>query len=100
MITLQHYLILALMLFAIGMAGVLTRKNTILVFISLEIMLNAVNLVFLAAAYYLKDGAGQVMVVFSMTVAAAEAAIGLAIVLMLFHHARKLSIEDFQTLKG
>jgi NADH-quinone oxidoreductase subunit K len=70
MITLQHYLILALMLFAIGMAGVLTRKNTILVFISLEIMLNAVNLMFLAGAYYLKDGAGQVMVVFSMTVAA------------------------------
>ena len=100
MIMLQHFLILGLLLFSIGMAGVLTRKNIILVFISLEIMLNAVNLIFLAAAFYLKDGAGQVMVVFSMTVAAAEAAIGLAIVLMLFHHTHKLNIEDFKILKG
>ena len=99
MITLNHYLVLSAILFAIGTAGVFLRRNVITLLLSIEIMLNAVNLTFIAAGRQFAAVDGQVIVFFVMTVAAAEAAVGLAIVIALFRHRESLNPEAFTSLK-
>ena len=99
MITLNHYLVLSAILFVIGTAGVCLRRNVITILLSIEIMLNAVNLTFVAAGRQFAAVDGQVIVFFVMTVAAAEAAVGLAIVIALFRHRESLNPEAFTSLK-
>ena len=99
MITLNHYLVLSAVLFAIGTAGVFLRRNLITVLLSIEIMLNAVNLTFVAAGRQYAAVDGQIIVFFVMTVAAAEAAVGLAIVIALFRHRESLNPDTFTALK-
>jgi NADH-quinone oxidoreductase subunit K len=98
-ITLNHYLILSGVLFSIGTAGVFLRRNLITILLSIEIMLNAVNLTFVAAGRYLGTVDGQIITFFVMTVAAAEAAVGLALVIALFRHRETLSPDAFTVLK-
>ena len=98
-VTLNHYLVLSAVLFAIGTAGVFLRRNVITLLLSIEIMLNAVNLTFVAAGRHFASVDGQVIVFFVMTVAAAEAAVGLAIVIALFRHRESLNPEAFTSLK-
>ena len=98
-ITLNHYLVLSAMLFAIGTAGVFLRRNVITVLLSVEIMLNAVNLTFVAAGRHFASVDGQIIVFFVMTVAAAEAAVGLALVIALFRHRETLSPDAYTALK-
>ena len=97
--TLDHYLLLSAILFAIGTAGVFLRRNVITLLLSIEIMLNAVNLTFVAFGRVLGDADGQIIVFFVMTVAAAEAAVGLAIVIALFRHKETLTPDVFTSLK-
>ena len=97
--TLNHYLILSAILFSIGAAGVFLRRNVITLLLAVEIMLNAVNLTFVAAGRHLGSLDGQIIVFFVMTVAAAEAAVGLAIVIALFRHRETLSPDAFTVLK-
>ena len=97
--TLTAYLLLSAVLFAIGTAGVFLRRNLITVLLSVEVMLNAVNLTFIAAARQYGSVDGQIIVFFVMTVAAAEAAVGLAIVIALFRHRESLNPDDFTSLK-
>jgi NADH-quinone oxidoreductase subunit K len=99
MITLNHYLALSALLFVIGTTGVFLRRNVITVLLSIEIMLNAVNLTFIAAGRQFASVDGQVIVFFVITVAAAEAAVGLAIVIALFRHRELLNPEAFTSLK-
>ena len=99
MITLNHYLVLSAVLFSIGTAGVFLRRNIITLLLSIEIMLNAVNLTFVAVGRYLGTVEGQIITFFVMTVAAAEAAVGLAIVIALFRHKESLSPDVFTSLK-
>ncbi len=99
MITLNHYLVLSAILFVIGTAGVFLRRNVITILLSIEIMLNAVNLTFVAAGRQFAAVDGQVIVFFVMTVAAAEAAVGLAIIIALFRHRESLNPEAFTSLK-
>ena len=98
-ITLNHYLVLSALLFAIGTAGVFLRRNLITVLLSIEIMLNAVNLTFVAAGRQFAAVDGQIIVFFVMTVAAAEAAVGLALVIALFRHRESLNPDAFTSLK-
>ena len=97
--TLNSYLMLSGALFAIGTAGVFLRRNLITILLSIEIMLNAVNLTFVAVDRYLGSVDGQIIVFFVMTVAAAEAAVGLAIVIGLFRHRESLNPDMFTSLK-
>ena len=97
--TLNHFLILSGELFAIGTAGVFLRRNLITILLSIEIMLNAVNLMFVAVGRYRGTVDGQIITFFVMTVAAAEAAVGLAIVISLFRHRETLSPDAFTSLK-
>ena len=99
MIPLNHYLILSGILFSIGTAGVFLRRNLITMLLSVEIMLNAVNLTFVAAGRQFAAVDGQVIVFFVMTVAAAEAAVGLALIIALFRHRESLNPEAFTSLK-
>ena len=99
MVPLGHYLVLSGILFAIGTAGVFLRRNLITVLLSIEIMLNAVNLTFVAVGRSLGTVDGQIITFFVMTVAAAEAAVGLAIVISLFRHRETLSPDAFTSLK-
>ena len=99
MVPLNYYLVLSGILFSIGTAGVFLRRNLITVLLSIEIMLNAVNLSFVAFGRYLGTVDGQIIVFFVMTVAAAEAAVGLAIVISLFRHRETLSPDAFTSLK-
>jgi NADH-quinone oxidoreductase subunit K len=92
-------LLLSAVLFTIGVAGVLIRRNAIVVFMCVELMLNAVNLTFVALSQVLGLG-GQVMVFFVMTVAAAEAAVGLAIILAIFRHTRSVDLKNINLLQG
>ena len=100
MITLTHYLILAAILFTIGVSGVLMRRNLIIILLSLELMLNAVNINLVAFSHYLKDPAGQVFVFFVMTVAAAEATLGLAIVVALYRNLETIDVDEINQMKG
>ena len=97
--TLNDYLVLSAVLFAIGTAGVFLRRNVITILLSIEIMLNAVNLTFVAVGRYLGTVDGQIITFFVMTVAAAEAAVGLALVIALFRHRETLSPDAFTLLK-
>jgi NADH-quinone oxidoreductase subunit K len=98
-ITLNHYLVLSAVLFAIGTAGVFVRRNVITVLLSIEIMLNAVNLTFIAAGRQFALVDGQIIVFFVITVAAAEAAVGLALVIALFRHRESLNPDAFTSLR-
>jgi NADH-quinone oxidoreductase subunit K len=101
MLSLSHYLILGAILFAISVVGIfLNRKNLIVLLMAIELMLLAVNLNFVAFSYYLGDAAGQVFVFFILTVAAAESAIGLAILVALFRNLRTIHVDDLDSLKG
>lgn len=101
MITLSHYLLLAGVLFSIAVAGVfLNRKNVILLLMCIELMLLAVNFNFVAFSRFLGNLDGQVFVFFILTVAAAEAAIGLAILVVLFRQRRSISVEELDAMKG
>lgn len=97
--TLNSYLVLSALLFAIGTAGVFLRRNLITILLSVEVMLNAVNLTFVAVDRFLGRIDGQIIVFFVVTVAAAEAAVGLAIVIALFRHKETLSPDAFTSLK-
>ena len=99
MIPLSHYLVLSAILFSIGSAGVFMRRNLITILLSIEIMLNAVNLTFVAFGRAAGDLDGQIITFFVMTVAAAEAAVGLALVIALFRHKESLNPDAFATLK-
>jgi NADH-quinone oxidoreductase subunit K len=98
-IPLSHYLIVSAILFALGTAGVFLRRNLITILLSIEIMLNAVNLSFIAFGRHAGDVNGQIIVFFVMTVAAAEAAVGLAIVIALFRTRQSLNPDAFTTLR-
>lgn len=101
MIPLSHYLILGALLFAIGVAGIIiNRKNIIVLLMSLELLLLAVNMNFVAFSFFLQDIAGQVFVFFVLTVAAAEAAIGLAILVVLFRNHGTINVADLDTIRG
>ena len=97
--TLNDYLVLSALLFSIGTAGVFVRRNLITILLSVEIMLNAVNLTFVAFGRSLGTVDGQIIVLFVMTVAAAEAAVGLAIVIALFRHRESLNPDSFTLLR-
>lgn len=99
MIPLSHYLIVSAVLFATGTAGVFMRRNLITILLSIEIMLNAVNLTFVAFGRHMGTVDGQIIVTFVMTVAAAEAAVGLALVVALFRHRESLNPDGFSSLK-
>ena len=99
MVSLNSYLILSAVMFVIGTVGVVTRRNAIIVFMSLELMLNSVNLTFIAFSAFLGDVTGQVFVFFVMTVAAAEAAIGLAIVIALFRKKKTVNLDEINIMK-
>jgi len=101
MVGLSHYLVLGSLLFAISVIGIfLNRKNVIILLMAIELMLLAVNLNFVAFSHYLNDVAGQVFVFFILTVAAAESAIGLAILVVLFRNLRTINVDDINSLKG
>ena len=100
MLSLHHYLILAAILFAIGTVGVLTRRNAIVIFMCIELMLNAVNISLVAFSHYLQDMRGQILVFFIVTVAAAEAAIGLALILALFRNKATVHVDEITEMKG
>ena len=101
MIPLSHYLMLGAVLFCLSMAGIfLNRKNVIILLMSIELMLLAVNLNFIAFSRFLGDIGGQVFVFFILTVAAAEAAIGLAILVVLFRSRGTINVADIDTMKG
>ena len=99
MITLNHYLLLSALLFSIGTAGIFLRRNLITLLLSVEIMLNAVNLTFVAIGRFNGSVEGQIITFFVMTVAAAEAAVGLAIVIALFRQRETLNPDAFTALK-
>jgi len=98
-VPLSWYLILAAILFALGVAGFIYRKNVITVFMSIELMLNAVNLSFVAFSYQLRQVDGQIYAFFVMVVAAAEAAVGLAIILTVFKNRKTLQIDEIDSMK-
>lgn len=101
MISLSQYLVLGAILFAISVIGIfLNRKNVIVLLMAIELMLLAVNMNFIAFSRFLDDPAGQVFVFFILTVAAAESAIGLAILVVLFRNLRTINVEDLDQLKG
>ncbi len=100
-LSLSHFLILGALLFAISIVGIfLNRKNVIILLMAIELMLLAVNLNFIAFSHYLNDISGQVFVFFILTVAAAESAIGLAILVLLFRNAGTINVDDLGKLKG
>lgn len=101
MIPLSHYLILGAVMFSLSVIGIfLNRKNLVILLMSIELMLLAVNINFIAFSHYLQDVAGQVFVFFVLTVAAAESAIGLAILIVLFRTKHSINVEDVDGLKG
>ena len=101
MLSLSHYLILGAILFAISVVGIfLNRKNLIVLLMAIELMLLSVNMNFVAFSHYLGDIAGQVFVFFILTVAAAESAIGLAILIVMFRSMRTIHVDDLDSLKG
>ncbi|NOZ10145.1 MAG: NADH-quinone oxidoreductase subunit NuoK [Gammaproteobacteria bacterium] len=101
MIPLSYFLILGAILFSLSVMGIfLNRKNVVILLMSIELMLLAVNMNFIAFSHYLQDISGQIMVFFILTVAAAESAIGLAILITLFRRRQTINVDDLDTLKG
>ena len=99
MITTTHYMVVSAILFALGTYGVLTRRNAIVIFMCIELMLNAVNLTFIALSRQLGNMDGQVFVFFVMTVAAAEAAVGLALMIAFYRNKESIEVDNFNMLK-
>ncbi|MFO7983416.1 MAG: NADH-quinone oxidoreductase subunit NuoK [Desulfuromonadales bacterium] len=99
MITVHHFLTLSAILFSIGTFGVLTRRNAIVIFMCIELMLNAVNLTFIALSHHLGNIDGQVFVFFIMAVAAAEAAIGLALMIAFFRNRESIDVDELNLFK-
>ncbi|MFW6069263.1 MAG: NADH-quinone oxidoreductase subunit NuoK [Chloroflexota bacterium] len=99
-VTIEWYLALSVLLFTIGTLGVLLRRNAIIIFMSIELMLNAANLAFVALARQHGDLGGQIFVFFVMTVAAAEVAVGLALIVAIFRSKSSINIDEINTLKG
>lgn len=99
-IGLNHYLLLAALTFTLGVIGVLTRRNVLIILMSVELMLNSANLTLIAFSHYMSDITGQVFVFFSMTVAAAEVGIGLAIVVTIFRNIGSLDVSKLNLLKN
>ena len=99
-ITDTYYLVLAAMLFTIGAVGLLVRRNVLVMFMCVELMLNAVNLTFVAFARQLNDVRGQAIVFFTLVVAAAEVAVGLAIIVAIFRRRRSATADDVRTVEG
>src|SRR5829696_5974820 len=100
-VSLSHYLVLGAILFAISIVGIfLNRKNVIILLMAIELMLLAVNMNFVAFSHYLQDVSGQIFVFFILTVAAAESAIGLAILVVLFRNMQTINVDDWDRLKG
>jgi len=99
MLTLNHYLFVGAVLFAIGAIGVLTRRNAIVIFMCVELMLNAVNLTFVALSRYLGNIDGQIFVFFVMTVAACEAAVGLALMIAFYNNRESIDVEEMNLMK-
>jgi len=102
MIDLTHYLTVSAILFAIGLYGVLVRKNAVIILMGIEIMMNAANLNFIAFSRYLPEGrlGGQLFALFGITIAAAEVAVGLALVIAIYKMVKTVEIENIQNLKG
>ena len=100
MLTLNHYMILSAVLFSIGTVGVFLRRNVITLLLSIEIMLNAVNLTFVAVGRYLGTVDGQIIVFFVMTVAAAEVAVGLALIVAIFRTKQSINIDELHQMEG
>ena len=100
MITLTHYLVLSGILFCIGLVGVMRRKNLLMLFFSTEIMLNAVNIGFVAVAMYYNDISGQLFALFIIAVAASEIAVGLGLLLLLYKRTGSINLDSLQSMKG
>lgn len=100
MVPTTYYVLLSAVLFTIGVLGVLTRRNALIVFMSVELMLNSANLALVAFAQQRQSTAGQILVFFVITVAAAEVAVGLALLVAIFHTKRTTDIDEISTLKG
>ena len=100
MVSVSHYLVLSTVVFSIGVIGVLTRRNVIIILMSIELMLNAVNLNLVAFSDRLQDLSGQAFAVFVITVAAAEAAVGLGIIISLFRNRETVNVDEIDLLKG
>ena len=100
MVPVSYYVGLSAILFTIGAIGVLNRRNAILIFMSVELMLNAANLAFVAFARYYEALSGQVFVFFVITVAAAEVAVGLALIVAIFHEKQSINVDEISSLKG
>jgi NADH-quinone oxidoreductase subunit K len=100
MVPLNWYIILSAIIFLIGVAGFLTRRNVFIMLMSIELMLNAVNISLVAFSHYLQDMRGQIFVIFIITVAAAEAAIGLAIIVSLFRNKQKMHADEIAEMRG
>ena len=99
MVPLSYYVVLSAILFATGVVGVLVRRNIIIILLSIELMLNATNINFVAFSSYFHDVSGQVFVFFALTVAAAEVAVGLAIIIALYRSRSTINVDEFQLLK-
>lgn len=99
-VTIEWYIALSVILFTIGTLGVLLRRNALIIFMSIELMLNSANLLFVAFARYLGNLDGQVLVFFVITVAAAEVAVGLALIVAIFRTKKSINIDDINLLKG
>ena len=99
MISLHHYLTVSAILFSIGLVGIFIRKNVLMILLSIELILNAANLSFVSFSSFLGDLSGQVVVFFTMIVAAAEVTVGLAIVVLLFRKTETTNIDELNTLK-
>ena len=99
MVPIEHYLILSVILFCIGMWGVFTRRNAIVIFMCIELMLNSANLAFIAFSRQLNSVDGQIFVFFVMTVAAAEAAVGLGIIIALYRNRETINVDDVNLMK-
>jgi NADH-quinone oxidoreductase subunit K len=100
MVSINYYLALSAILFIVGALGVLLRRNTLIIFMSVELMLNVANLAFVAFARLYETLSGQIFVFFVMTVAAAEVAVGLALIVAIFRSKRSIDIDQMNTLKG
>ncbi|MEW6543411.1 MAG: NADH-quinone oxidoreductase subunit NuoK [Nitrospirota bacterium] len=99
MVPLSYYVILSTIVFLTGLVGVLIRRNIIIILLSIELMLNATNINFVAFSHYFQTLSGQVFVFFTLTVAAAEVAVGLAIIIALYRSKSSINVDDFQLLK-
>ena len=99
MVPVSYYVVLSAIVFTTGLVGVLIRRNIIVILLSIELMLNATNINFVAFSYYLGNVAGQVFVFFALTVAAAEVAVGLAIIIALYRSRSSINVDEFQLLK-